>query len=641
VREDEATPPSASIYEPRKEKGRDVWFCTVTKSSCPLPPTVPRGGLLADDMGLGKTLTTLALIATSPPAGVSFNAPAERPSSPQKAASPEKPLAAVEEKPLLGPWVCCDGCDKWRQLRAEPSATLPDQWFCALSDDPLRSSCDAAESAAAAEEFDEEEEERSAKKLKVGELRTELAAHGADEGGTKPKLVARLVNAKRAAFEAEANAKALALGRAAALAEEEARAAAEVKKETRLPPPKPAPVRPPTVHAAGCGGTLVVCPTSVLANWAEQIAQHLPPGALRVLKHHGTTRAEDAAALATADVVLTTYGTLAHEWSRHIKPSASGAPLQPLDPIGGQVGAKRKAHRPASVFELEWHRVVLDEAHTIRSKKTQASKGALAIRAKKRWALTGTPFVNRCEDLQPYFEFIGAPPASDLALYKRTVSGPVRQGDASGLSCLRVMLQAVSLRRTKALLSATLPKASVELHYVPLQEEGHGGEADYDAVHAAAAGAVRAIAGAAGAGASLLIIETILRLRQMCVMPGLVPKPRIARAHALVEQLASLGAEALSPDKARATLNGLSGEEAKAAEAARAAASAAARSADGDGEADATQADEDGAEAMVEEYDCAAPALKGLAVPVKVEQLALLVRALPPDERCVVFSQFT
>ena len=57
---------------------------------------------------------------------------------------------------------------------------------------------DAPEEADAAP-FDEDQETRAAKRLKVGELRAEIAALGGDEAGVKADLVARLVSLKRAA----------------------------------------------------------------------------------------------------------------------------------------------------------------------------------------------------------------------------------------------------------------------------------------------------------------------------------------------------------------------------------------------------------------------------------------------------------
>ena len=47
-------------------------------------------------------------------------------------------------------------------------------------------------------------------------------------------------------------------------------------------------------HAPGCGGTLVICPTSVLSNWATQVSEHLPGGGLCVVTHHGTGKARRA-----------------------------------------------------------------------------------------------------------------------------------------------------------------------------------------------------------------------------------------------------------------------------------------------------------------------------------------------------------
>lgn len=40
---------------------------------------------------------------------------------------------------------------------------------------------------------------------------------------------------------------------------------------------------------------------------------------------------------------------------------------------------------------MRWFRIVLDEAHTIKSSKSQISMAAAALVADRRWCLTGTP----------------------------------------------------------------------------------------------------------------------------------------------------------------------------------------------------------------------------------------------------------
>ena len=52
-----------------------------------------------------------------------------------------------------------------------------------------------------------------------------------------------------------------------------------------------------------------------------------------------------------------------------------------------------------NLFSVEFFRVVLDEGHTIKNRSTKAAKACYAVRADRRWVLTGTPIVNKLEDL--------------------------------------------------------------------------------------------------------------------------------------------------------------------------------------------------------------------------------------------------
>ncbi|KAL6844538.1 hypothetical protein ACP4OV_026211 [Aristida adscensionis] len=70
-------------------------------------------------------------------------------------------------------------------------------------------------------------------------------------------------------------------------------------------------LRPKTRPAAG---TLVVCPASVLKQWANELSVKVTEGAkLSVLVYHGASRTKNPAELATYDVVVTTYATVANE----------------------------------------------------------------------------------------------------------------------------------------------------------------------------------------------------------------------------------------------------------------------------------------------------------------------------------------
>lgn len=55
-------------------------------------------------------------------------------------------------------------------------------------------------------------------------------------------------------------------------------------------------------------------------------------------------------------------------------------------------------------------RVVLDEAHNIKERSTNAAKAAFALKATYKWCLSGTPLQNRVGELYSLVRFLGADP---------------------------------------------------------------------------------------------------------------------------------------------------------------------------------------------------------------------------------------
>jgi SNF2 family DNA or RNA helicase len=239
-----------------------------------------------------------------------------------------------------------------------------------------------------------------------------------------------------------------------------------------------------------------------------------------VVVHHGRRRTRDKEELARADVVLSTYATLQSEAAarRH------GA-------------AKDEATRRDTLLRVEWHRVVLDEAHCIRNVKSKTAQAAIALRATARWALTGTPLHNELDDLFSLFCFLHLAPLSDRDYWRSEV---LRAGKA-GIDRVHAVLTELMLRRTKADRSpAGAPIVELPLRTVEVRRLD--ASAEERALLTALSASLRSEADALGdADRRAPLLVMLLRLRQACCFSSLcrAGAPRSAPA---VPQLAAIEA---------------------------------------------------------------------------------------------------
>ncbi|KJR82311.1 SNF2 family DNA-dependent ATPase [Sporothrix schenckii 1099-18] len=183
-------------------------------------------------------------------------------------------------------------------------------------------------------------------------------------------------------------------------------------------------------------GTLLVCPLSTVANWEEQIKQHLAPDSLKYHIYHGQNRIKDIGELSEFDLVITTYGSVSSELTSRSRGKSGHYPLE----------------------EIGWFRVVLDEAHMIREPSTLQFKAICRLQASRRWAVTGTPVQNRLEDLGSLLAFLRLKPFDDRSKFNHFIVNPFRACDPNILTRLRILVDTITLRRLKDKID--LPKRS-------------------------------------------------------------------------------------------------------------------------------------------------------------------------------------
>lgn len=191
------------------------------------------------------------------------------------------------------------------------------------------------------------------------------------------------------------------------------------------------------------GGTLVVCPASLLSQWENEINHRCKRGMLSVEVYHGTNRENVPKRLARNDVVITTYNILTREFKTN-----------------------------STVYKIHWNRIILDEAHIIRNHKSQASQSVCGLLASKRWALTGTPIQNKEMDLYSILKFLKCSPFDDLRVWKRWVDNK----NAAGRQRLVTVMKTLMLRRTKQELQIngmleSLPEKFVEEIFIKLDSQ--------------------------------------------------------------------------------------------------------------------------------------------------------------------------
>ncbi len=225
---------------------------------------------------------------------------------------------------------------------------------------------------------------------------------------------------------------------------------------------------------------LVVCPASVVFNWAAEIARFRPN--LKVCTFHGSQRTLDP----TADITITTYAVMRLSF--------------------------------AELSQQTWETLILDEAQTIKNPDSQVARAAYELPARRRIALTGTPVENRLTDLWSLFHFLNRGLLGGRADFEDTYGRPIAEGSREAAQRLRSRIKPFVLRRLKRDVVKELPpRTDVVLHCTLDEQE----RALYESVRAATQKDV--VEQLESGGSVLAALEALLRLRQASCHRGLLP----------------------------------------------------------------------------------------------------------------------
>jgi superfamily II DNA or RNA helicase len=232
---------------------------------------------------------------------------------------------------------------------------------------------------------------------------------------------------------------------------------------------------------------LVIAPTSLMTNWQEEAARFAPD--LRVLLLQGKERMDLFDQIEQADIVLTTYALLPRDEEK--------------------------------LREHHYHLVILDESHYIKNTRSKAAQTAGSLNANHRLCLTGTPLENHLGELWSQFHFLLPGLLGEEKAFNTQFRHPIeRQDDPVRRMLLNRRIRPFLLRRTKDNVAKELPQKTEMVRRVELT----GPQRDlYETVRLAMDKKVREEIDRKGVARSqIVILEALLKLRQVCCDPRLV-----------------------------------------------------------------------------------------------------------------------
>ncbi|KAF2128665.1 helicase SWR1 [Dothidotthia symphoricarpi CBS 119687] len=146
--------------------------------------------------------------------------------------------------------------------------------------------------------------------------------------------------------------------------------------------------------------TLVCVPPVALMQWSNEIREYTD-NKLKVLVYHGTNakcKKMSIKELKSYDVIMVSYNSLESLYRKETKGWSRGEDI---------------IKESSPLHAITYHRLILDEAHSIKSRNTGVAKACFALKGSYKWCLSGTPVQNRIGEFFSLLRFLEVRPFAD------------------------------------------------------------------------------------------------------------------------------------------------------------------------------------------------------------------------------------
>lgn len=251
-------------------------------------------------------------------------------------------------------------------------------------------------------------------------------------------------------------------------------------------------------HENGKLKALVVCPTTLIYNWENEIKKFTPGLTYRI--HHGATRTRSKEELIDHDITITTYGTLRSD----IK----------------------------LLMGIEFDYVLLDESQAIKNPASKVTRAACLLHAKNRLCMSGTPLQNNTFDIFAQMNFLNPGMLGTMEFFRQEFAIPIDKfGEQDRKDHLKKILYPFILRRTKEQVARDLPEKQEMILFCEMEDEQR---AIYDAYRNDFRNQILGTIETQGIQKSqLTILQGLMKLRQICDSPAILNEPEKFENHSI------------------------------------------------------------------------------------------------------------